>query len=155
MGHAVEWTPDGGWRELPGTEGIVTNGVQTSADGSIVYVNYTLGDKVIAVNRATGEQLWSAEVEHPDNTSWTSDGNLLIASIRADLLTVLKCIEADKEFCPIDFAVVEVDPESGATSTLAEGGGPPFGLATVAVRVGDKIYLGSATGERIGVVTVN
>ena len=155
MGHAVEWNPEGGWTQVAGTEGIVTNGVQTSADGKVAYVNFTLGDKVIAVDRASGEQLWSAEVEHPDNTSWTPDGRLLVASIRADLETVLKCIEADKAFCPIDFAAVAVDPASGATTTLAEGGGPPFGLATVAVQVGDKIYLGSATGERVGVVTVN
>ncbi len=155
MGHAVEWTPAGGWRMIEGTEGVVTNGVQTSPDGAVAYVVFTLSDKAIAVERATGKRLWETEVEHPDNISWAPDGRLLVASIRADLEAVLKCVESDAPFCPIDFGVVAIDPATGEATTVAEGGGPPFGLATVAVQVGPKYYLGSATGERIGIVSGN
>ncbi len=155
MGHAVEWTPDGGWRRIEGTDGVVTNGVQTSPDGKIAYVVFTMSDKAIAVERETGKQLWETEVAHPDNVSWAPDGRLLVASIRADLQAVLECVESDAPFCPIGFGVVAIDPATGEATTLAEGGGPPFGLATVAVQVGSKFYLGSATGERIGIVSGN
>jgi len=152
LGYAIEWSPGGGWQKIDGTEGVVTNGVQTSADGAVAYVNFTLSDKVIAIDRATGKQLWEATVTHPDNSSWAPDGRLLVASIWADLEPIVECVESDAPFCPLEYSVVAIDPESGATSILAQGGGPPFGMATVAVQIGPKLYLGSAAGERVGVV---
>ena len=153
-GHVVVWTPDEGWSELPGSAGILPNGVQTSEDGNVVFANYFLANEVVAIDRATGERLWTTTVRHPDNSSWAPDGRLLVASIRADLDPILECVESDAPFCPLDYGVVAIDPATGATTTLAEGGGPPFGMATVAVQVGPRVYLGSATGERIGVVEV-
>ena len=152
QGYAVEWSPDAGWNPIAGANGVVTNGVEISADGGVAYVNFTLSDRVVAIDRATGEQLWEASVVHPDNSSWAPDGRLLVASIRGDLESILECVESDAPFCPIDYAVVAIDPETGATATRAEGGGVPFGMATVAVQIGSKLYLGSAAGQRIGVV---
>lgn len=157
-GYAVEWSPgaeDGaGWKKVSGSDGVLTNGVQSSKDGAIVYVNYTLGNEVTAIDRATGRRLWTASVPFPDNTSWAPDGRLLVASIRGELETIAECVESDAPFCGIDYAVVAIDPGTGTAMTLAEGGGPPFGLATVAVQVESTLYLGSAAGERVGVVAV-
>ncbi len=156
-GHVVVWEPGAGWSKLEGSEGVLTNGVQTAPDGKVVFANFTLGNRVIAVDRATGERLWDVEVEHPDNTSWTPDGRLLVASILAEGAEILECVESNPPFCTIPFAAVAVDPGTGETSVRAEGGGKgaPFGLGTVALQVGDKIYFGSASGQRIGVVDVN
>lgn len=152
-GYVVVWDPTTGWNKLEGSDGALTNGVQTAPDGKVVFANYTLGNKVIAVDRATGERLWEAEVEHPDNTSWAPDGRLVVASIRAEGEEILECVESNPPFCTIPFAAIAIDPVTGETSVLAEGGGgPPFGLATVAVQVGSKVYMGSAAGQRIGVV---
>lgn len=153
-GYALVWSPGSGWEKLAGSDGIVTNGVQTSPTGDVVYVNYTLGNETRAIERATGKVLWTVEVAYPDNSSWTPGGKLMVASIRGSLEKVIECIEAANAFCPIEFGVVSIDPASGEASVVAEGGGAPFGFATVAVQVADRVYMGSATGERIGIVSV-
>ncbi len=154
QGYVLEWSAGDGWQQLPGTEGLLINGVTTSPDGAVVYANHYLGDKVVAYERSTGTELWSTPVDGPDNPSWTADGTLLIASHREDLAAVLACHEKHEPFCGIAYGVVEIDPETGAATELFAGAGAPFGGATVAVLRGDTIYLGSFTGERIGVLSL-
>ncbi len=149
QGHVLEWTPDGGWRKIPGTEGALANGVSVSPDGSVLYVNYYLGDEVVAIERSTGKKLWTASVEGPDNSSWTPEGALLVASHRTELEDVLGCNHVTTPYCGIRFGVVSIDPASGATTELFAGEGAPFGGATVALDIGDRIYLGSFAGERV------
>ncbi|NNL86234.1 MAG: hypothetical protein HKP27_11305 [Myxococcales bacterium] len=154
QGHVLEWTSESGWQKVAGTEGKLANGLQVSADGSIIYINYYLGDEVVAIERSTGKKLWTAAVEGPDNSSWTPDGKLLVASHRAELKDVLACHDGEAAFCGIRFGVVSIDPATGETEELFAGEGEPFGGATVAVDVGDRLYLGSFAGERVGYIDI-
>ena len=45
--------------------------------------------------------------------------------------------------------MVALDPETLAAEIVLEHEGPPLGAATVALSVGDAIYLGSFAGDRI------
>ena len=148
-GYVVAWQPGRGWGEVPGSRGSLPNGISASEDGSILYVNYTGSGQVVAIERATGVDLWSAPVISPDNSSWARDGRLLVASLRSPLAAVLGCIAADPPYCGVSFAIVSIDPRDGSTEILFEGGGAPFGGATVAVQVENALYLGSFTGNRI------
>ena len=151
-GYALEWNGDGGWRRIPGTEGLLINGITVSADEAVVYANHYVGNKVVAYERSGGKELWSSEVDGPDNPSWTPEGTLLIASHREDLKAVLECHERHEPYCGLAFGVVEIDPATGAVTELYTGEGAPFGGATAAVIHEGTLYLGSFTGERLGVV---
>lgn len=152
-GYALEWQAADGWMRLTGTEGSLTNGLEVSADGSILYINYYFGDEVVAYDRHNAKRLWSAVVAAPDNSSWTADGRLLVASHDASIDEVAHCGEHVTTFCPIRYEVVAIDPSNGDAQTIFRGGGEPFGGATVAVMVGDRIYLGSYAGDRMAIYT--
>lgn len=153
-GYALSWTSANGWEKIEGSDGMLTNGVQVSPEGDVVYAAYSLGQEVRAINLSSGKTLWQVDVQTPDNISWTPSGRLLVASIRADLPTIRKCMGEKRSFCPIPFGILSIDPSSGESFFVAEGEGPPFGLATVGVLARSRIYMGSATGERVGIVEI-
>jgi hypothetical protein len=148
-GHALEWRPGQGFRPLPGSETVFPNGIALSADGATLYLNSSIGGKVLRIDRASGRALGSAEVAGPDNSSWAPDGRLLVASFVGPLWETLACDGIEQGACPVAFEIVAVDPESLATETLHRGGGPPMGAGTVGVRVGDELFIGSFAGDRI------
>lgn len=150
-GYVMEWQSDSGWRRLPGTDGALTNGIEASADGEILFINYYLGGKVAAVERKTGKRLWTVALEGPDNSSWAPDGKLLVATHQHTTLSeVLKCAGADIEYCPIPYEIMAVDPATGAHSLRYQGKGAPMAAATVGVQIGQTLYLGSFAGQRMG-----
>lgn len=150
-GYALEWHIDSGWRQIPDTGGALVNGIEASADGKILYINFYLSNKVAAVERETGKRLWTIELEGPDNSSWAPDGKLLVAAHRdTTLKTILECAETDIPYCPIAYQIMAVDPATGEHSLRYEGAGAPMAAATVGVQIGQTLYLGSFAGERMG-----
>jgi hypothetical protein len=150
-GYVLEWQSDSGWRRLPGTDGALTNGIEASSDGKVLFINYYLGSKVAAVERATGTRLWTVELEGPDNSSWAPDGKLLVATHQHTTLTkILKCSDADIPYCPIAYEIMAVDPATGDHSLRYQGAGAPMAAATVGVQIGQTLYLGSFSGKRMG-----
>ncbi|MEQ8661537.1 MAG: hypothetical protein RLW62_12015 [Gammaproteobacteria bacterium] len=150
-GHVLTWMPREGWRKLPGSDGALPNGLEVSDDGDILYVNEYFGDRVYALERASGRRLWSTAVDAPDNASWGADGRLLVASHHADLEAVLACDHDPLVMCPLPFSIVAIDPVDGRRVTVVEGGGPgaPMGAATVAVEHAGRLWLGSYVGDRM------
>ncbi len=153
IGYVLEWSAAGGWRQLPNTGGGLPNGIEVSADGATLYVNEYFGDRVYAYDRASATRLWSTAVDGPDNSGWSADGRLLVASHHEDLHAVFTCNEAPLTYCPLRYAIVAIDPANGHRVTVVEGGGEPFGAATVAVELGGALYLGSFVGDRMAVTT--
>lgn len=150
-GYNVQWTPSAGWLKIEGTEGALPNGVQVSADGAVLYSNHYLANQVVAYDRASGRRLWTASVDGaPDNMSITPEGQLLVAAHRVSLRSIRDdCMLKPVPFCGLGFAVYRIDPMDGAVTRVFESEGPPFGGSTVAVQVGDHIFLGAFAGDRI------
>ncbi len=155
-GFVVEWQAATGWRKVEGSEGALPNGVQVSADGSVLYSNQYLSNQVVAIERATGKRLWTTAVEGaPDNMSIMKDGRLLLSAHLMSLRSIRDdCMLKPGPFCGLPFAVFALDPATGEAEKLFQHEGPPFGGSTVAVQSGDSIYLGSFHGERIGRIPV-
>lgn len=153
IGHVMRWSPGDGWRKVTNSDGALPNGVEISDDAATLYVNEYFGDRTFALDLASGKRLWTTPVDAPDNLAWGSDGQLLIASHHEDLKAVQAC-EHEQPYCQLRFSIVAVDPANGNRLTVVEGGGaPPFGAATVAAEVGDTMYLGSYTGDRMATTT--
>lgn len=155
-GFVYEWTPAGGWRPIPGSEGVLPNGVEVSADGTRVFAGMTYERSVVALDRADGANRREADVAMgSDNLSWADDGRLLVAGGTGSSTSAMGCRKIASGACGIPFAVAAVDPDTMAVETLVEGDGSVgIGMASVAVQVGDRVYIGSFIGDRIAHATL-
>lgn len=150
-GEAYHWRPGRGFRAIPGTAGIMPNGIVASPDGRFVYMNASAESSIRKVEVATGRELGRATVAAPDNVTWSPDGRLLVASLRGlEPERFAACAQRRTGYCPIPFAIVAVDPESmTALGPVYESDGHPLGAGTVGLRVGDELFVGSFKADRI------
>ncbi|MGH0030617.1 MAG: hypothetical protein ACQGVC_12555 [Myxococcota bacterium] len=148
-GHVLAWSADAGFARVPGSEASFANGVELSADETVLWVNANLGDRVFAVDLASGETLGEAEVTAPDNSTWAPDGRLFVASLTAPIGELLACGEVTEGSCPAAFAIVAIDPATFESEPVYTGDGVTMGAGTVGLRVGDALYVGSFAGDRI------
>lgn len=149
-GFVYRWRPGRGFWEQPGTRGRFPNGVVVSPDESTLYMNEYIADRVRIIELASGEQLGEVEIDKPDNSNWSQDGKLLVASHKAGILEVAESLEqGNEEPSLLPFAIVEVDPETLRARELVARDGPPMGAGTAAIDVGAMLYVGSYVGDRI------
>jgi SMP-30/Gluconolactonase/LRE-like region len=154
-GQVWRWSPNHGWSRFGAQQLSGANGIAASPDGSLVIACEWAARRVWQL---TGDGTPAKHVETdflPDNLRWTNDGRLLLAGQIGRPEAVFGC-EARGEACPLAFKVVLLDPISLEMEALIamsehqalEAG---FGGATGALEVGETIWVGSFTGERIGV----
>jgi hypothetical protein len=149
-GHALRWRAGEGFRELAGTRGALPNGVEVSPDGAKLFLNVTNANEVRRIDLASGRVEARAAVLSPDNSTWAPDGALLVASLRpTGGIDFSRCQDTAGGPCPIDFAIVAVDPASMLTRELYRGDGVTMGAGTVGLRVGRDLYVGSFAGDRV------
>lgn len=149
-GVVYQWGAEGGFRELPATEGRFPNGIVLSPDGRSFFVNMYLGNKVVKFSFPGGERLGQVSVSKPDNASWSRGGKLLVASQFGSLPALFDSLNLPPGIPSLlPYGVVEVDPETLAKRELFWHEGEPMGAGTVAVQVGDAVYVGSYVGDRL------
>jgi sugar lactone lactonase YvrE len=148
-GRVLAWRPGAGWTELPGGETVFPNGLALSPDGATLFVNSSLDGAVYRLDLATGRRTGRASIPGPDNSTWSPDGLLLVASFTGRLFDTLACDGLERGACPVPFQIVALDPRTLATQVVFASSGAPMGGGTVAVRVGDELFVGSFAGDRI------
>jgi hypothetical protein len=149
-GYALEWSRDRGFRMLAGSEGVVPNGIEVSADGSKVFLNISGESEVRRIDRSTGRIEARAAVSLPDNARWAPDGRLLVASLLPDdSIDFTACTDLESGACPLGFQIVAIDPDSMETEVLYQNQGPPMGAGTIGLQVGNELFIGSFAGDRI------
>lgn len=150
-GAVYAWQPGEGWREMPGSEDVMPNGIEVSHDGRHYFVN-TSGSGHLCRVELEGEGRDCVDIPALDNVRWSADGKrLLVASLLALEVSEFRLCQ-DLEpgtACPMEFQIVSVDPESLETEVLYRNAGPPMGAGTVGLRVGDELFIGSFAGDRI------
>ena len=87
-------------------------------------------------------------LRQPDNVSVDRNGALWIASHQHDPIGQA-CTLVTAGPCLLPFQVVKVDPGTFGHTVVLNHDGPPAGFATVALKVGSKLYLGTAHGDRV------
>jgi hypothetical protein len=153
-GQVLEWQPGSGFREVPGTRGSFPNGIEVSEDGETIYLNVYAANEVRRIARRSGELLGVAEVTRPDNVTWGTDGRLLVASHVGPLSELTACNGLEEGACPLAFEIVALDADLGQQQVIYSNAGPPMGAGTVAVQVGDALWIGSFAGDRVARVTL-
>ena len=148
-GYIFEWHPEVGFKKVIGGDGRFVNGVALSKDGKSIYATYYMGHEVRKIDRNTGELLATAEIDEPDNLTWTDDGNLLVASHQGSLLDKLVCLKVTDAACVFKFGIYQLDPDTLSSKEVISHKGRPMGAVTVATQVGKHLYLGSYAGNRV------
>ncbi|WP_157976654.1 hypothetical protein [Parahaliea mediterranea] len=149
-GVVYHWQAQAGFRALAHTEGRLPNGIILAPDGDSFFVNMYLGNKVAKYSLSGGELLGEVSVSKPDNASWNAEGKLLVASQYGSLMQLFDSLNLPHGTPSLlPYAVVEIDPDTLARRELLRHEGVPMGAGTVAVQVGDAVYVGSYTGDRL------
>ena len=148
-GHLATWSPATGWVTLAGSRAPFPNGIAASGDGRMLYFAAWTGRQVLAYDRVAGRISARVTLDFlPDNLSWTPQGTILTAGI-PDARSVRDCVQRKAATCDDAWTVSEIDPRTMTARTLATGPAGQLGGASVAVRVGDALYVGAFSGERI------
>ncbi|MEM7218626.1 MAG: SMP-30/gluconolactonase/LRE family protein [Pseudomonadota bacterium] len=147
-GWVWAWSAAGGFSKLPNTDDVMPNGLALNADDSTLFVNAYIGGRTFALDLDTNERTGRINVSQPDNVTVADDGSIWIASHKHDPIGQV-CTLVTQGPCLLPFQIVKADPDTLAGEVILDHDGPPMGYATVALRVGDRIYLGSAHGDRI------
>jgi hypothetical protein len=148
-GYVARWDPGKGEREIMNTRIRYPNGVVVSADGRFMYLNEFSAGQVYKYDLKNEKVLGSVKVDFlPDNLTWTKEGRLLAAGVkgaRGD------CPAGSGRPCIQGFGVAEIDPAKMQARAIFDSAthDPLIGGVSVALEVGDSIYLGAFQGDRL------
>jgi len=150
-GELWEWHPSGGWKMVPDSEGQLPNGIEVSKDGKWYYVNLWGAAKVLRMSRGqTPVKKDFVDLDfNPDNIRWQADGSLYTAGQGAS--TPQRIGQCLQKFCADGTTnVARIDPQTlKAQSIIRDSNKENFISSTVALRVGNEIWLGTSHSERI------
>jgi len=139
-GELWEWHAASGWQKIPGSEASGANGVEISADGKTLYVAAWGSQTFFKVSRGAGTPV-RQDIDlgfRIDNIHWTKDGKSLLGAGQVGQ----------------DWRVVRIDPATMKVEQIfAQDDMPGFGGGTVALEVGNTLWVGSYRGDRIAIVT--
>jgi sugar lactone lactonase YvrE len=149
-GDVIEWSSTAGWQTIAGTRDRQPNGLAASADGEHLFVTMWGANKLVRMRRDGSERREVALPHHPDNLSWTRDGQLLVTGQKGSPYQLIACDGLQAGVCGIAFSVVRVDPTSLATEVVLDHDPAHVaGSGSVAVEVGDDVWIGSCSSDRI------
>jgi hypothetical protein len=137
-GELWEWHAASGWKKVPGSEASGANGLEMSADGKTLYVSAWGSQSFFRLSRGAASPM-RQEVPlgfRVDNIRFAHDGTLLAVGQGQGSTDIVK-----------------IDPKTlKVTKVLHRPDDGAFSAGTVAVEIGDKLWVGSYLGDRIAVV---
>jgi hypothetical protein len=148
-GYLVEWHPRGRLTRLPNSAAPIANGVQLSTDRGFIYYTAWSGKQIRKYDRQAGHVVETANVPfYPDNISVRADGMLIVTGMD-ELQSWKACVLAKRSFCETGFTVMTVDPVNLDVRPLYHAPPGILSAASVAVQVGNTLYVGSAMEDRL------
>ena len=149
-GELWEWQGDSGWTEVPGSDTGVPNGLVVSPDGRWFYIGGYDSKSVIRLSRGqTPVQMDSVQLSfNVDNIRWSPDGSLLAAGhLAVDADSFARCW-GERQCDGVTSHAARVDPDRlTAEEIIRYPSNKHFLFGTVALQVGDEIWLGSVVGS--------
>lgn len=138
-GELWEWHAASGWKKVPGSEASGANGLDVSDDGKWIYVAGWGTQSFIKMSRGK-EPVDRMEIPigfRVDNLHRAKDGSLIAAGQGQGTSDIVK-----------------IDPKTRkVTKVLQRRDDASFRGGTVAVEVGDRLWVGSFAGDRIALLT--
>ncbi|MDE2907039.1 MAG: hypothetical protein OXQ28_13275, partial [Acidobacteriota bacterium] len=150
-GQVWEWQPGAGWTAVPGSETVGPNGLVASPDGRWFYIGGWGTRSLIRVSR--GQAPPSVEAVDVgfqiDNVRWAPDGSLLAAGHLGPEgpASIFTCL-GERACDGVTSRVATVDPDAlTAREIVRYPSNDNLILATVALQVGDEIWVGGIGGS--------
>lgn len=148
-GGVYEWHPGGKLNAISGTELSGANGIAVSPDNKWVYVAASGTQEIVRYNR-TEHPVTLKKVQisiAPDNIRWGEDGMLY---------TVGDTVEEDCKNppCEAGWSVFSINPETLETKrVIGVDQTATMQNASSAIAIGNEIWVGTYSGDRIGYLT--
>jgi hypothetical protein len=136
-GELWEWHTAKGWRKVPGSEAAGANGVELSKDGKWLYVAAWGSQSLLRLSRGQTPVKRDAVPLgfRVDNIRFAPDGSILAAGQGQQTTNV-----------------VRVDPETlRITELINQPNTESFASGTVAIAIGNDLWVGSFRGDRIAI----
>ena len=146
-GAVYAWQPGNDWRALPGTQMSGPNGLEVTRDLRYLLVAESGTSSLLRFELAATHK---PPVRLPtdfrtDNLRWSPDGRLLAAGPRPDP----NCAPGADD-CPDQSVVASLDPTTMDLDAVLElPAEKDFSEITTALAVRNRLWLGSATGDRV------
>jgi hypothetical protein len=150
-GMVMIWHPEMGWSLVEGSEFSGNNGITTLEGDKNLYVA-AWGTKELKIISGHGVETIALGDMHPDNIRRGPNGSLIIGGQVGTTQEVFDCLTPKVTICGIPYRAVKVDPNTHDVEVLVdERGGKHFGGASVAIIVGDEIWVGPFKGNRVAI----
>jgi hypothetical protein len=123
--------------------------VLASSDGRYMYYNAWTGKEVHKYDLKESKETAMVKLDfQPDNISWTDKKQMLAAGIKG---TGGECPAGSGTPCIQAFGVAEIDPAKMTAKTVfdSQGKGALIGGVSVALQVGNSMYIGAFQGDRL------
>lgn len=147
-GWVWAWAPTEGFSKLPNSDDLMPNGIAINGDNTMLFVNVYMGNKAFSMDLSNNSRVNEVELQQPDNVTVDAEGSLWIASHRHDPIGQA-CTQVTAGPCLLPFQVLKADPASLEAEVIIDHDGPPAGYVTVALMAGNRLYLGTAHGDRV------
>ncbi len=147
-GGVYEWHPGSKARLIEGTELSGANGIAVSKDYKWIYAAATGTREIVRFNRTENPvKLEKIQISiRPDNIRWGEDGMLYTTG--ENYLPPEECNDPP---CETGWSVISIDPETMKTRRVTEVVNTAnMQKASVAIPVGNEIWIGTYSGDRIG-----
>ncbi len=147
-GFVYEWNQLNGFSKLANTEGSFPNGIELSLDEKNLFINYVFDYKTSKFNLETLE----VETHHlstgsPDNSHIVEDF-IWVATQDFSGLDLMFCDETVIQ-CPLPFTIFKLRQSDLSEVMKISFKDTVMGVATVAVPLRNKLWMGSFHGDRV------
>ena len=148
-GVILEWNKDS-FIEIPNSEGSGPNGIAFNELTNNLFISYNQGDQVVKFDLSENKKLQTFKLESPDNI-YINKNSIWLTSLDFQPNDAGDCIR--RPACSLPFSIYEIDRETFDLKNENSFNKTVFGLPTIALPVGDAIFMGSFHSDRIGYFT--
>ena len=150
-GEVWEWHAKSGWAKVPGSEAAGANGIEVSRDGHWIYVAQWGNQSFLRLSRGK-TPVDRQEIPlgfRTDNIRWAPDGKTLIVAGQGTV-AAQPGAQGGRGQAAQATVVVRLNPQTMTSEELINQAPPPgLGAASVALPVGDELWVGSFRGDRL------
>lgn len=148
-GYLMRWSAEQPLSKLAGSDAPFPNGVQVTPDGKSAWFAAWTADQLWRYDLQAGAI--DAKVDSGymvDNLNWAQDGRLLGAGV-PDAAAFVECFQQHIEHCSMGVRVSALDTTSLEHEMLFSAEPGVLSGASVATQIGDELYVGAFTGDRL------